>query len=67
LLIENNPIIYLFGIALLEMILLPISAICSPTSICERMPYTLRIPVMSSTESGHAVQWWREATLVREL
>jgi len=27
----------------------------------------LRIPVMSSTDSGHAVQWWREATLVREL
>ena len=27
----------------------------------------LRIPVKSSTESGHAVQWWREATLVREL
>ena len=27
----------------------------------------VRIPVMSSTESGHAVQWRREATLVREL
>jgi len=27
----------------------------------------LRIPVKSSTESGHAVQWRREATLVREL
>jgi hypothetical protein len=28
---------------------------------------TLRIPVKSSTESGHAVQWGREATLVRAL
>jgi hypothetical protein len=27
----------------------------------------LRIPVKSSTESSHAVQWRREATLVREL
>ena len=27
----------------------------------------VRISVMSSTESGHAVQWRREATLVREL
>ena len=27
----------------------------------------VRIPVKSSTESGHAVQWRREATLVREL
>jgi len=27
----------------------------------------MRIPVKSSTESGHAVQWRREATLVREL
>ena len=29
--------------------------------------HSLRIPVKSSTESSHAVQWWREATLVREL
>ena len=28
---------------------------------------SMRIPVYSSTESGHAVQWRREATLVREL
>ena len=27
----------------------------------------VHIPVKSSTESGHAVQWRREATLVREL
>jgi len=31
------------------------------------IPDVLRIPVNSSTESGHAVQWRREATLVREL
>jgi len=29
--------------------------------------FLMRIPVKSSTESGHAVQWRREATLVREL
>jgi len=31
------------------------------------MTIWLRIPVKSSTESGHAVQWRMEATLVREL
>jgi hypothetical protein len=30
-------------------------------------PVQLRIPVNSSTDSGHAVQWRKGATLVREL
>jgi hypothetical protein len=30
-------------------------------------PVQLHIPVNSSTDSGYAVQWWKGATLVRDL
>jgi membrane protease YdiL (CAAX protease family) len=36
-------------------------------SVTEEILCRVRIPVKSSTESGHAVQWRREATLVRGL
>jgi len=34
---------------------------------CHRIAPLLGIPVNSSTDSGHAVQRWREATLVVEI